>query len=86
MEDRWKIEIQSRVYRDRARKAKARMEYNLARDIRGNKKGIYKYISSKRNSRETMSSLFDFQVSYSILIDKLMKRWLDEWTVTLTEN
>lgn len=86
MEDRWKIEIQSRVYRDRARKAKARMEYNLARDIRGNKKGIYKYVSSKRNSRETMSSLFDFQVSYSILIDKLMKRWLDEWTVTLTEN
>lgn len=86
MEDRWKIEIQSRVYRDRARKAKARMEYNLARDIRGNKKGIYKYISSKRNSREIMSSLFDFQVSYSILIDKLMKRWLDEWTVTLTEN
>lgn len=62
------------------------MEYNLARDIRGNKKGIYKYISSKRNSREIMSSLFDFQVSYNILIDKLMKRWLDEWTVTLTEN
>lgn len=74
------------MYRDRARKAKAHMEYNLARDIRGNKKGIYKYISSKRNSREIMSSLFDFQVSYSILIDKLMKRWLDEWTVTLTEN
>lgn len=74
------------MYRDRTRKVKAHMEYNLARDIRGNKKGIYKYISSKRNSREIMSSLFDFQVSYNILIDKLTKRWLDEWTVTLTEN
>lgn len=28
----------------------------------------------------------DFQASHNILIDKLMKYWLDKWTVRLTEN
>ena len=39
----------ARACRDATRKAKAHMELNLARDVRNNKKGFFKYISSKRN-------------------------------------
>jgi len=34
--------------RDGVRKAKARMELNLARDAKNNKKGFYRYVSQKK--------------------------------------
>lgn len=40
--------------RDGAKKAKAHLELNLARDVKGNKKGFYKYISHNRKTRENM--------------------------------
>ena len=67
---RWKREVHSmwkkglatweeyrnvvRVCRDATRKAKAHLELNLARDVKDNKKGFFKYISSKRKTGETV--------------------------------
>ena len=41
-----------RVARDQVRKAKALIELNLARDVKGNKKSIYSYVSDKRKTSE----------------------------------
>ncbi|PKU44228.1 rna-directed dna polymerase from mobile element jockey-like [Limosa lapponica baueri] len=41
-----------RVCRDATREAKVHLELNLARDVKDNKKGFFKYISSKRKTRE----------------------------------
>ena len=38
--------------RDEVRKAKAQAELNLARDVKGSKKGFYKYISDNRKTSE----------------------------------
>ncbi|KAJ7399690.1 hypothetical protein BTVI_112609 [Pitangus sulphuratus] len=48
-----------RVCRDMTRKAKALLELRLAKDIKDNKKGFYKYISSKRNIRENVGLLLN---------------------------
>uniref|UniRef100_A0A8B9PGQ4 Reverse transcriptase domain-containing protein n=1 Tax=Apteryx owenii TaxID=8824 RepID=A0A8B9PGQ4_APTOW len=48
-----------RVCRDVTRKAKARLELNLARDVKDNKKGFFKYISSKRKTRENVGPLLN---------------------------
>jgi len=49
-------------YRDAAwlcrggiRKAKARMQLNLARDAKNNKKGFYRYVSQKRKLKESVA-------------------------------
>ena len=36
------------------RRAKARMELNLARDSKNNKKGFYRYINQKRKVKESV--------------------------------
>ncbi|PKU46434.1 hypothetical protein llap_3283 [Limosa lapponica baueri] len=41
------------------RKAKADLEFNLAKDVRGKRKGFYKYINSKRKTRENMNPLLN---------------------------
>ena len=41
-----------RACREAMRKAKAHLELNLARDVKDNKKGFFKYISSKRKTRK----------------------------------
>ncbi|GAB0204561.1 hypothetical protein GRJ2_002921700 [Grus japonensis] len=46
-----------RAARDQIRKAKALIELHLARDIKGNKKSFYKYVSEKRRTRENMGTL-----------------------------
>ncbi|PKU27671.1 hypothetical protein llap_22025 [Limosa lapponica baueri] len=43
--------------RDQVRKAKAEIELNLARDIEGNKKNFYRYVSDKRKTRENVGPL-----------------------------
>ena len=45
----------ARLCRDGVRKAKARLELNLARDAR-NKKGFYRYVSWKRKVKEAYPS------------------------------
>jgi len=40
----------SNAVRDVVREAKPHLELNLLRDVKGNKKGFYKYISSKRKT------------------------------------
>ncbi|KFV13270.1 hypothetical protein N340_03166, partial [Tauraco erythrolophus] len=46
-----------RATRDQVRKAKALIELNLARDIKGNKKNFYRYVSDKKRSKENVSPL-----------------------------
>ncbi|GAB0182661.1 hypothetical protein GRJ2_000731400 [Grus japonensis] len=43
--------------RDPDRKAKALTELNLAKDIKGNKKSFYRYVSDKRKTRENVGPL-----------------------------
>ena len=46
-----------RACRDATRKAKARLELNLAKVIKDNKKGFFKYVNSKRKTRENVGPL-----------------------------
>ena len=39
------------------RKAKALIELNMARDIKGNKKSFYRYVGDKRKTRENVGVL-----------------------------
>ncbi|KFZ60398.1 hypothetical protein N338_05724, partial [Podiceps cristatus] len=43
--------------RDGIRKAKAQMELSLARDVKNNKKGFYRYIGQKRQAKESIPPL-----------------------------
>ncbi|GAB0206858.1 mitochondrial enolase superfamily member 1 [Grus japonensis] len=43
--------------RDQVRKAKALIEFSLARDVKGNKKSFYRYVSGKRKTRENVGPL-----------------------------
>ncbi|GAB0209907.1 hypothetical protein GRJ2_003456400 [Grus japonensis] len=46
-----------RAARDQVRKAKAPIEISLPRDIEGNKKSFYRYVSDKRRMRENVGPL-----------------------------
>jgi len=48
-----------RAGRDETRKAKVHLELNLARDVQDNKKSFFKYISSKRKTRDNVWSLLN---------------------------
>ncbi|GAB0204443.1 mitochondrial enolase superfamily member 1 [Grus japonensis] len=48
-----------RTSREKVRKAKAQMELNLARDVKDNKKGFYKYIDNEKKTREKVSLLLN---------------------------
>ncbi|GAB0179181.1 mitochondrial enolase superfamily member 1 [Grus japonensis] len=48
-----------RVCRVGTRKAKAHLELKLAGDVKDNKKGFFKYISSKRKTRENVGLLLN---------------------------
>lgn len=47
------------VCRERIKKTKDRVQLNLARYVRGNKKGFCKYISSTRETRESVNGTND---------------------------
>ncbi|PKU45588.1 rna-directed dna polymerase from mobile element jockey-like [Limosa lapponica baueri] len=48
-----------RVCRDAMRKAKDHLELNLKRDVKGSKKSFFKYISSKRKTKENVGLLLN---------------------------
>ena len=48
-----------RVCRQAVRKAEAHLELNLARDVKDNKKGFFKYISSNQKTRENVGPLLN---------------------------
>ncbi|PKU48938.1 forkhead box protein o3 [Limosa lapponica baueri] len=48
-----------RVCRDEMRKAKDSLELNLARGVKVNKKGFFKYIGGKRKTRENVGLLLN---------------------------
>ena len=41
------------------RKAKALLELNLAKEVKDNKKGAFKFVSSKRKTRENVGPLLN---------------------------
>ena len=43
--------------RDGVRRAKVRLELNLARDAKNNKKGFYRYVNQKRKAKESIPCL-----------------------------
>jgi len=45
--------------RDAMRKAKVHLELNLSRDVKDNKKSFFKYISSKRKTRDNVGPLLN---------------------------
>ncbi|KFM04153.1 hypothetical protein AS27_10717, partial [Aptenodytes forsteri] len=47
----------AQLCRDGASKAKVRLELNLARDTKNNKKGFYRYVNHKRKVKESVPSL-----------------------------
>ncbi|GAB0179685.1 mitochondrial enolase superfamily member 1 [Grus japonensis] len=49
--------LEARAGKHQIRKAKALIELNLARDVKGNKKSFYRYVSDKRKTAENVSSL-----------------------------
>jgi len=48
-----------RACRGATRKAKVHLEFNLARDVKDNKKGFFNYISSKWKTRDNVGSLLN---------------------------
>jgi len=49
----------ARACRDATRKAKVLLELNLARHVQDNKKGFFKYFSSKRQTRKNVGPLLN---------------------------
>ena len=47
------------MYRDKIRKAKAQKKMNLARDVKNNKKGFYRYIGRRRQAKESVLPLIN---------------------------
>lgn len=45
--------------RDEFGKAEVHLELNMTRDVKGNRKGFYRYIGSKRNTKENAGLLLD---------------------------
>ena len=45
--------------RGRIRKAKAKVELNLSRNVKGNKQGFYKYVNIKKMTRENVGPLLN---------------------------
>lgn len=52
-----KYRVMVRMCRDRVRKAKAKLEQDLARDMKNHKKGFCKYIAQKRKDKESVPLL-----------------------------
>uniref|UniRef100_A0A8V5GU01 Uncharacterized protein n=1 Tax=Melopsittacus undulatus TaxID=13146 RepID=A0A8V5GU01_MELUD len=44
--------------RDQVRKAKAQLELNLARDVKDNRKGFYRYVVAKKQTRDNVGPLW----------------------------
>jgi len=44
-----------KLCRDSAKKAKAQLELNIASDVKNNNKGFYRYVSQKRQVRESIT-------------------------------
>ncbi|KFQ62398.1 hypothetical protein N334_02973, partial [Pelecanus crispus] len=49
----------AQLCREGVRKAKAQLELNLARDIKNNKKGFYRYVNQKRKVKESVPPLMN---------------------------
>ncbi|PKU38755.1 rna-directed dna polymerase from mobile element jockey-like [Limosa lapponica baueri] len=47
------------IFWDGVRKAKAQLELNLARDVKNNKMGFYRYVSQKRKVKKSVPSLMN---------------------------
>ena len=48
-----------RACREATRKARVHLEFNLARDVKDNKKGFFKYVSSKKKTKKNVEPLLN---------------------------
>lgn len=53
----------AKVWREKIKRVKAKLELNLAAVVKDNIKGSYKYIKNKRRAKENLSSLLDAHAS-----------------------
>ncbi|PKU36399.1 rna-directed dna polymerase from mobile element jockey-like [Limosa lapponica baueri] len=58
-EEKDQEDVQPSSIKDETRKAKASLELNLARDVKVNRKGFFKYIGGKRKTRENVGPLLN---------------------------
>lgn len=74
----------SRVCKDEVKKTKAHLEFNLVRDVKGNKKGFYRCISSKIKAMENAGPLLKNQGK--LILKKMMKSKDCHWRTMRSEN
>jgi len=53
--------FKSSLCRDATRKAKVHLEFSMAKEVKDNKKGFFKYVISKRKTRENVDPLLESQ-------------------------
>lgn len=70
--------------KDEVKKTKAHLEFNLVRDMKGNKKGFYRCISSKIKAMENAGPLLKNQGK--LILKKMMKSEDCHWGRMRSEN
>jgi len=58
------------------REAKVHLELNMARDVKDNKKGFFKYFSIKQNTRENVGPLLNEVVPWWQRIQIMQSYWM----------
>ncbi|KFW07334.1 hypothetical protein N327_01759, partial [Fulmarus glacialis] len=71
-----------RAARDQVREAKALIELNQARDIKGNKKSFYRYVGDKRKTRENVGPLWN-KMGYLVTYDTEKAEVLNDFFVSV---
>jgi len=71
-----------RVCRDATRKATVHLELNLARDVKDNKKGFFKHISSKEKTRDNVGLLLN-EVGVLVMEDAKKAEFLNAFFASL---
>jgi len=64
------------VRRERIRKAKVQMELNLARHVKNNKNGFYRYIGRRSQAKESVPPLINEDGELLLLVNTMMKQSL----------
>ena len=71
-----------KALRDATRKATVHLELNLARDVKDNKKGFFKHISSKEKTRDNVGLLLN-EVGVLVMEDAKKAEFLNAFFASL---
>lgn len=72
------------MLKDEVKKTKAHVEFNLVRDMKDNKKGFYRCISSKIKAMENVGPLLKNQGK--LILKKMMESKDSHWRRMRSEN